>query len=337
MGHATRIIPLIEFLLKKQNEIIIAADGPAFDLLKNRFPELTVELIEGYNIQYNPRNMALDMGMQLPKLIKGIRAEKRRTDELVKKHLIDVIISDNRYGVHSKLCKSYFITHQLKIQAPYFQRLLNSINHLFISKFDECWIPDFKKEPNLTGELTNINTSFKTRHIGPLSRFWNQDFESDVKHDCLILISGPEPKRSLFEKEILDSIKKSTFKNVGIISPKLFMEGYHSNSINVYPQIPDHEFYALINQSQLVITRPGYTTIMDLLYTNCNAFFIPTKGQTEQEYLANHYQNNGWSNTCTEEEFSWEIVHKNKLNFPKQDWKAELNIELNLENALREL
>lgn len=323
--------------MKKQNEVIIAADGPAYDLLKNRFPELVVEYIQGYNIQYNPRNMAIDMGLQLPKLIKGIRAEKKRTDELVKKYLIDIVISDNRYGVYSKLCKSYFITHQLQIQAPYFQKLLNSINHLFINKFDECWIPDFKAKPNLTGKLTEIKSSFTTRYIGPLSRFWNQIHQSDTKHDCLILISGPEPKRSSFEKEILKSIKNAPFKNIGVISPTLFMEGYHSDYINVYPQLPDEEFYALINQAGVIITRPGYTTIMDLLYTNCNAFFIPTKGQTEQEYLSALYQENQWANSSTEDEFSWDKVMRNQLNFPKSNWKSELDIDLNLENALREL
>ena len=43
----------------------------------------------------------------------------------------------------------------------------------------------------------------------------------------------------------------------------------------------------LINSSELIISRSGYTTIMDLAKLSKKAIFIPTPGQYEQLYLAN--------------------------------------------------
>jgi hypothetical protein len=270
------------------------------------------------------------MFLQLPKIISGIRKEHRETEILVKKHVIDVVISDNRYGVHTKLCKSYFITHQLNIQAPVFQKSLNSINHYFIKKFDDCWTPDVKGKINLTGALTESKTSFNTKFIGPLSRFWNQESSNEKEYDCLIMISGPEPKRSIFEKELINTLPISKFSKVGVISPKLFYEGFSSNFIDVFPQLADSDFHSLINKSSLIITRPGYTTVMDLLYTQTIPFFIPTKGQTEQEYLAKYYQESGWANYSSEDEFKWNKIPENDFHFPIQELKSQLNIFENL-------
>jgi len=334
LGHTTRIIPLIEFLIQKENDVIIAADGDCLKYLKQRFPNLITEEISGYNIKYNPKNLAIDMLFQLPKIILGIRNEHYETEILVKKHLIDVVISDNRYGVHTKLCKSYFITHQLNIQAPVFQKLINSINHFFIKKFDDCWIPDVKRKPNLTGQLTQIKTNFNTKFIGPLSRFWNQECSKNKEYDCLIMISGPEPKRSIFENELITTLPVSKYSKVGVISPKLFHEGFTSNFIDVFPQLSDEDFYSLINQSSILITRPGYTTVMDLLYTETTPFFIPTKGQTEQEYLAKYYHKEGWANYSTELDFSWSKIPKNNSKFPIEQFSSQLNVFENL-NAIK--
>jgi len=329
LGHTTRIIPLIDFLIHKENKVVIAADGLCLKYLKQRFPKLIIEEISGYNIKYN-KNMVIDILFQLPKIILGIRNERIETDALVRKHLIDIVISDNRYGFHSKLCKSYFITHQLNIQAPFFQKLINFFNHLMIKKFDDCWIPDLKGKTNLTNELTKCKTNFNTRFIGPLSRFWNQKVSYELKYNCLIMISGPEPKRSIFEKELIKTLPVSKYKKVGIISPKLFHEGFTSNHIDVFPQLSDSDFYTILNQTSLLITRPGYTTVMDLLYTNTTPFFIPTKGQTEQEYLAKYYKEKGWADFSSEVNFNWNKIPKKNSKFPIEQFSDQLNTFKNL-------
>ena len=47
-------------------------------------------------------------------------------------------------------------------------------------------------------------------------------------------------------------------------------------------------FQKEILSSKLVISRAGYSSLMDYQTLNTNAIIIPTPGQTEQEYLAEH-------------------------------------------------
>ena len=62
-----------------------------------------------------------------------------------------------------------------------------------------------------------------------------------------------------------------------------------------------------ILESNLVICRPGYSTIMDLQKLGSKAFFIPTPGQTEQEYLA--------KKLCKEDVCYYQV--QNQFNFEK--------------------
>lgn len=337
MGHATRVIPIINLLLAKNYEVIIATDGKPYDLLKEYFPNLVFEKMPGYNITYARKNMALDIFLQIPKIISGVISERKATREIVKKHVIDVVISDNRYGVRSKVCDSYFITHQLNIQAPFLGKIINLVNHFFISKFKECWVPDLKTEKNLSGKLSKVNTNFPIKYIGPLSRFSEYSESLERGHDCLIMISGPEPKRSIFEKKLIESAHTSSFSNIGIISPKLFMEGYTSHTVSVYPQLEDKEFYNVINQSGVLITRSGYSTLMDCLFTRNDLFLIPTKGQTEQEYLASYFEENQWADSCSEDDFDWKKIPKHLKKFNRAETSILTNRGSKLEEVLREL
>jgi len=59
----------------------------------------------------------------------------------------------------------------------------------------------------------------------------------------------------------------------------------HVKSVN---HLPAKELEKAILQSSFVIARSGYSTIMDLLKLQKKSILIPTPGQTEQEYLAQH-------------------------------------------------
>ena len=46
-----------------------------------------------------------------------------------------------------------------------------------------------------------------------------------------------------------------------------------------------------MNRARLIVSRSGYTTMMELAELGKRALLIPTPGQTEQEYLADlHYR-----------------------------------------------
>ncbi len=62
-------------------------------------------------------------------------------------------------------------------------------------------------------------------------------------------------------------------------------------SDNYIPMANRDELSILISKAKIVISRSGYTTLMDLIALNKKAILIPTPGQTEQEYLAKNNAN----------------------------------------------
>ena len=81
-----------------------------------------------------------------------------------------------------------------------------------------------------------------------------------------------------------------------------------------------------INESEIVVSRSGYTTIMDLAILGKKAFFIPTPGQYEQEYLAERLTANGIIPSCNQQSFCYEKL--NEINLYKGFQEVETNNDL---------
>lgn len=200
---------------------------------------------------------------------------------------MDIIISDNRFGFRSSKTLNIYITHQLKINGPLLlMKIVNLINRLFIQKFDHCWVPDYNNSL-LSGKLSQ--SSLEKTFIGPLSRFKTSVSKTKkYKYKYLAIISGPEPQRSIFEDEIQNCFLK-TNKHCAIINGLINTKEISSGKISFYPHLETTAFKELITKSELVICRSGYSSIMDLYIMQKKVLFIPTPGQTEQEYLAKHH------------------------------------------------
>jgi UDP-N-acetylglucosamine:LPS N-acetylglucosamine transferase len=67
-----------------------------------------------------------------------------------------------------------------------------------------------------------------------------------------------------------------------------------------------------INESVLVLARSGYSTIMDLDRLYAKAFFIPTPGQFEQEYLAEFLEHRSIAPFATQNKFKIGMLEKSK-------------------------
>jgi len=298
LGHATRCIPIIRLLLKKNAEVIIAADGRPLELLKQEFPELQCIQLKGYSINYPASDaMILKMLFSLPKIIKGIKEEHTQLEKIIDEYNIDIVISDNRYGCWNKKVKSIFITHQLLIKAPFGENILYRKVLRFIKNYDECWIPDYAGVQNLSGDLAHKNPIPKnTFFIGPLSRFdsnkerinKNNIREGDIqKYDIMAIVSGPEPQRGLLKNIFIQKLKESKYKSLivcGETESKWEIE--LNENLTMKSHLGAEEMQEAILSSTLIIARSGYSTIMDLAMLGKKVIFIPTPGQTEQEYLA---------------------------------------------------
>jgi len=300
LGHATRCIPIIEWLLRHKIDVAIASDGQALDILKTSFPNLPHFSLPDYNIRYPFKSMEINMLLQSPKILLAIWREKKAIKKIERQWRFDIIISDNRYGCISNDASTIFITHQLNIMAsnPLSKWMVNLVNRLLIKRFDQVWVPDYKGNKSLAGDLSTSKYFPDAHYLNPISRF--QAIKTDKKRDILLLLSGPEPARTHLENKLISIFKETDYN-------WLLVRGSHLTNPNIKGIPFKHLLYGkelnqTIQSSRLVICRSGYTSIMDLDKLKQKAILIPTPGQTEQEYLAIHLEENPLFSTWYEED-----------------------------------
>lgn len=295
LGHATRSVPIIRQLLKN-NTLILGVTPLTKSIFEEEFPELKKIDLPAYDIKYSSVfPLWFKLGLSAPRISKMISAENKFLGEIISENKIDVVISDNRFGLYSEKIHSVFITHQLFLKAPVFENFGSKLNQNYISKFNEVWVPDFENEKEcLSGELSRGKNLFhkNIKYIGPQSRLLDviTDIEKD-KYDYLILLSGPEPTRTELEKELLKLIAKSP-KRIAFIRGSELVVGSSEKSVDVFNFPKKEELKKLILSSKKIICRSGYSTLMDMyLLDKMDLILIPTPGQTEQEYLAEYWKN----------------------------------------------
>ncbi len=312
LGHATRCIPIIKALNKKGFEPIIASDGAALSLLRKEFPKFSTIELPSYNVTYAKKGkyFKLKMLKDSPKLIQAIKDEKKAVKSIVKTYNISGIISDNRLGVYNKNVPCAFMTHQLNVLSGKTTWLSTKLHEKFIKRFDVCWVPDAKGEVNLSGKLgRSKNVELSTVYLGPISRFTKKHAETSI--DLLVLLSGPEPQRTMLEEKLLQDIKNYDGSIVFVKGKPAKDESVITQgNLTIYNFMTSELLEDTINKSKLVLSRSGYTTIMDLAKLEKRAFFIPTPGQTEQEYLAKRLKKQGFVPSCDQDSFNIKMLDK---------------------------
>lgn len=315
LGHATRSIPIIYALLADGFEVIIASDGMALTLLQKEFPQLEGIELPSYKIEYAKKGKRFKWKMLLrsPKVLKAIRQEREQLKELVKSKKIDGVISDNRLGLYHNEIPTVFITHQLQVLSGSTTRLTSAMHRNYIKKFDECWVPDFADDANLSGKLGHPKKfEIPVKYIGALSRL--EQKETASSYDIMVLLSGPEPQRTELEEILMHELKHYKGQVLfvrGVVEAE--QKVTRKEQIKIVNFMETEDLQNAICSSDLIICRSGYTTIMDLFKLGKKAFFIPTPGQTEQEYLAKRLHTMGIVPFKDQEKFSLKDLSKVKV------------------------
>jgi uncharacterized protein (TIGR00661 family) len=281
-GHTTRSVSLIQTLLNQGNQIIFAGNNQQISFIKKEFPSIKSEYIDGYNVYLSSKKSTYwQLGKQLNSILNSIKKEILWVDNYISKHQVDLIISDNRYGFRNPKVKSIFMGHQLNVYVPKFRVFINKKLSQYINLFTECWIVD-DKTINLTGELSDPKyLSIPYQYIGLLNRFKRE--EIDKIFDYLIIVSGAHPENKIFLKQVEDYfIQKKT--RVVIVSTVESEKPIKNGTYYYYPTTLI--LNQLINQSNVVVSKLGYTTLMEMVVLKKKCYLIPTKGQFEQEYLS---------------------------------------------------
>ncbi|MCK5028039.1 MAG: hypothetical protein KAR57_00290 [Bacteroidales bacterium] len=318
LGHATRTVPIVEQLNMQDFEVWIAASGDSLILLKKQFPKLNYIDFPNCKVKYSTSNsQVFSFLMAIPKIIFGTVKEHFQIKKIVKDYNFNIVISDNRYGLWNRFAYNVFITHQLNIKLPnrlkFFEPILKTFVRRFINKYDECWIPDFKGENSIAGELAYPSILKNLYYIGLLSRYKNEKESEEKEIEVLFILSGPEPQRTVFEDLICEQIgnRKQGF----VLVRGTTKERKQSYSFPVFDLLDSKELLSLMNKAEIIICRSGYSTIMDLIALNKKAFLVPTPGQTEQEYLAESLKNKGLFNAAKQSEFNIDIAKQSVYKF----------------------
>ena len=304
LGHATRCIPIIRHYLEQGNEVVLGGDGDSLRLLQRTFPALRCIDLPSLELRYTTN--AQQRGFYLRAIWALMRftiADYYYLRQALAIEHFDLIISDNRFGCFSRDVRSVYITHQLYPVLPKRLRLLQplarAVHACIYRRYDEVWVPDYADPSNnLSGELSHGGCFDKrAKYIGPLSRFTLPHSttlpNTSPHYTTLAILSGLEPQRTMFEKELLQRFAQSS-ESVLLVRGKV-SEPYtiiKKGKITIIPSITDDELLVAVQNAHTIIARSGYSTIMDLeaLGALDKASFYPTPGQSEQEYLA-HWLN----------------------------------------------
>lgn len=346
LGHAARVIPIARKLLDMDQSVFIASGTEHLNLFREELPGLICIDFPGFKPGYSrflPQYIPLLL--KTPLLLYHILREHYRLKRIINDYSIDIVISDNRFGLWNRKIRTAYITHMPLIPFPKPLQLLEfvgiSLHRIIIRKYSLCLIPDLPDELNLTGRLSHgVRLPDNVRYIGILSRFPVTALPSPVsqvssRHNTVIL-SGPEPQKSVLKQIVLNILRDEKILTIILEGkPGGGYESSRSDNFVFFNHLHSTEMQQVISGSEKIITRAGYSTIMDLVSLNCNALLVPTPGQTEQEYLAEYLSSKGWFSSCDQKRLKegLSIDPGNKVRH------AEIIEQSNilLEEALREL
>jgi len=302
LGHASRSLVLIKHYLQLGKRVGVASDGLALDWLQQELKDEDLDFFElpPYDVDYSSSNMSWNIIRQYPKIQRAIKLENRITHKIVELWKPDFIISDNRYGVHCPTTDNALITHQLGMQ--YAGKLTDTAFQMQINKwtagFNTIWVPDHEDQ-RLAGTMSASRTDKEIQFIGPLSRFGQASNKKGK--GILVILSGPEPQRTKLEQLLTNQL-------LTVEQDITFVRGSNSKSLaplndkyKIISLASSDQLEQLINQAALIVTRSGYSSLMDFDVLKKKVLMIPTPGQKEQEYLAELHKDNQLIKFCRQD------------------------------------
>jgi UDP-N-acetylglucosamine transferase subunit ALG13 len=346
LGHATRMIPMAIKLREMENNVIIAAGEEHLLLFRNELPGLSFINFPGFKPGYSrflPQYISLFF--KIPVLLYHIILEHHRLKRIIRDNAVDIVISDNRFGLWNRNITSVYVTHMPLIPFPKHLKFLEPfgvfLHSEIIKKYSLCFIPDLPGDMNLTGRLSHgIKLTDNIRFVGILSRFADHEqflnYNQVKLHQNIVMLSGPEPQKGILKQKLVTLLKDKEPKTIMFEGrPGKREETDMIGNIMFYNHLPASRMKEILTDSDCIITRSGYTTIMELVSLNCTALIIPTPGQTEQEYLAEYLSDRGWFYSVSQRNISTDILFHPGIAV----WQNEINEQSSilLTKALNEL
>ncbi|HEX5353552.1 MAG TPA: glycosyltransferase [Rhodanobacteraceae bacterium] len=305
LGHATRSLGPIRALVERGDHVIVMMQpGPGMHLLQSELGDAC----EYFPFRDTPAPFSrypavfyLRMTASMPWVLAGYRREHRMAEKLVAERHLDCVISDSRFGVSSRAVPSYCIFHSIHQVVPFFsgltQRLTEWGQRNLLKGFTKILIPDVEENGGLSGWLGH-DPDFdwgdgRLVYVGPLASIRRMDVDQDI--DVFFSVSGIEPQRGLLERLVLESLPRLSGRIVVTLGQPRNGTGCREIAgATVYDYLDRQRQSEMLNRAKLVMTRSGYTTLMELAELGRKALFVATPGQSEQEYLARFHRDKGY-------------------------------------------
>ena len=321
LGHTTRCIPLMRCMQRLGHIVVFAGNEWQRSFIEQTFPAIENIHLEGYNVTYGATSGLEKVSLlsQVPRLRLAIKKEHAWLQQHIAAIRPDAIISDNRYGMYHPSVPSVIMTHQLQIQTGMgnaMNRAVQKMHYKFLERFDSIWVPDTEGTNNLGGALSHTTPLPKnTSYLGLLSQF--DAGEANTDEHLLVLLSGPEPQRTMLADLLWQQAMQHKGKVVFVAGTEQVARPQHiPEHITYHARLSGDVLKTAIQKASMVVCRSGYSTIMDLVRLSKRAILIPTPGQTEQEYLARHLQQQDVFPCASQKGFDLTKALSNAADFP---------------------
>lgn len=306
LGHAARMVEIASLFHAMGWDVSIAGSKTVGLFMQKELPFVQLIRFDGKKISYPSNRIFIFISLiwQIHAFLFSAIRDKKRLKEIEDTLKPDLVISDNRPGAYSKKTYSIYVTHQLNFSFPFFFQwaavLTKHVHLRLIRNFQECWVPDNQGHPALAGNLSHPAKLPKNiKYIGLLSRFHlpqNKVSEMEFpEYQVLLIASGPQPQRDVFCQKIAKTLSLAGIKAL-VLSARPESENHVFTEIlpGIFecPHLATPDFLSAVLKAGVIITRSGYSSLMDLAGLNKKVIFIPTPGQPEQLYLAKHLAKN---------------------------------------------
>lgn len=305
LGHATRSLVLIRALVARGDQVtIVAQPGPGFALLRAELGDRCEYLPfrdTPAPLGRSPALFYLRMSLAVPRILAGFRDEHRLVERLVRERGFDRVVSDSRFGMWSRAVPSYCILHSLRQIVPgrlrFVERMVEWGQRGLLAGFTKVLIPDVEDDGGLSGELGHEPAldwgAGRLAYIGPLSAVRRPGLAEDV--DCFFSVSGLGTPQKDFGELVLDALPRLSGRVVVTLGrPEAAHEVRTIAGATVHGYLDRERQAEMLNRARLVVSRSGYTTLMELAELGKRALLVPTPGQSEQEYLARYHHARGY-------------------------------------------
>ena len=132
-----------------------------------------------------------------------------------------------------------------------------------------------------------------------------------TKYKVVAVVSGVEPARTQFEVQLRHALMEIPGRHLMILGkPSAEHRSWVEGNIEFHSHLESCAFADVVKRANYVVSRGGYSTVMDMAELGAKCIFVPTPGQFEQIVLARNLSKEGYAVEIPADKLSAETLLK---------------------------